>query len=122
MDKFKVTREIASLLKSNKAISAIVGSQVFPVFAPEGTEGDFIFYQRVGMHESLSNAGVYDLTAVIDIGIISDNYTTSENLASLVYDTIEGEFSNPRMTIRLEDSTSDASDTKYIQILRFSIV
>ena len=42
-------------------------------------------------------------------------------VASLIYDTLSGDFRNPDIHIQLEDSTEDFIDNKFIQVLQFSI-
>ncbi len=89
--------------------------------APEGTDGDFIVYQRDELKQDYTKMGVASQTAVIYVTAVSDSYVRSNNLASLIYDTLSGDFENPDMHIQLEDSTEDFIDKKFIQVLQFSI-
>ncbi|MEG1685813.1 MAG: DUF3168 domain-containing protein, partial [Bacteroides sp.] len=57
----------------------------------------------------------------VHIDIVSDDYDRSQELACLVNETLEGEFNNPKIVVKLLDSTEDFSDGKYIQVLLFSI-
>ncbi len=121
MNMFRITAEIQSLLLQNGEIKGIVGGRVFPIMAPEGTDGDFIVYQRDELKQDYTKMGVASQTAVIYVTAVSDSYVRSNNLASLIYDTLSGDFENPDMHIQLEDSTEDFIDKKFIQVLQFSI-
>ena len=121
MNMFRITVEIQSLLLQNGEIKGIVGGKVFPIMAPEGTDGDFIVYQRDELKQDYTKMGVASQTAVIYVTAVSDSYVRSNNLASLIYDTLSGDFENPDMHIQLEDSTEDFIDKKFIQVLQFSI-
>lgn len=121
MDMFKVTNEIRSILLNNGDISAMVGRKVFPVIAPENTDGDFIVYQRDGFREEYTKMGVATQAPVVFVIAVSEDYERSQQLASLIYGALSGEWKDPYMLIRLEDSTEDFADKKYIQVLQFSI-
>ena len=121
MNMFRITAEIQSLLLQNGEIKGIVGGRVFPIMAPEGTDGDFIVYQRDELKQDYTKMGVASQTAVIYVTAVSDSYVRSNNLASLIYDTLSGDFENPDLHIQLEDSTEDFIDKKFIQVLQFSI-
>ncbi|MEO4826148.1 DUF3168 domain-containing protein [Bacteroides uniformis] len=118
---FKITAEIQSLLLQNEEIKALVGNRVFPIMAPEGTDGDFIVYQRDGLKQEYTQMGVASQTAVIYVTAVSDSYVRNNSLASLIYDTLSGDYKDPDMRIQLEDSTEDFIDKKFIQVLQFSI-
>lgn len=121
MNMFRITAGIQSLLLQNGEIKGIVGGKVFPIMAPEGTDGDFIVYQRDELKQDYTKMGVASQTAVIYVTAVSDSYVRSNNLASLIYDTLSGDFENPDIHIQLEDSTEDFIDKKFIQVLQFSI-
>ena len=44
--KLKVTTVIRQILLKNSELLALVGEKIFPLYAPEGTEGDFVLYAR----------------------------------------------------------------------------
>lgn len=121
MDMFKITTEIRSILLASGEITAVIGEKVFPIIAPENTAGDFIVYQRDGFKQEYTQMGIASQSPLVNVTAVSDNYDRSQDLASLIYDTLSGDFRDPDITIRLEDSTEDFIDNKYIQILQFSI-
>ena len=121
MNKFKITTEIQNLLLENKDIEFLIGTKIFPIVANKGTEGDYIVYQRDGYKQEETKMGVVRQIPTVFVGAVSTDYNSSQELASLIYETLEGEFTDPDMTIHLEDSTEDYIDGKYIQTLQFSI-
>lgn len=121
MDMFKITTEVRTILLDEPEIVSLVNDRIFPVIAPENTEGDFITYQRDGYKQVYTKMGVADQIPYVNVAAVSSDYDRSQELASLIYDTLSGEFSNPDIYIQLEDSTEDFIDNKFIQVLQFSI-
>lgn len=118
---FKITAEIRSILLQNEEIKSIVGEKIFPIMAPEDTDGDFIVYQRDELKQEYTKMGVASQISVLYLTAVSESYVRSNSLASLIYDTLSGDFRDPDMHIQLEDSTEDFIDKKFIQVLQFSI-
>lgn len=121
MDMFKITTEVRAILLDNPEVASLVDDKVFPIVAPENTEGDFITYQRDGYKQLYTQFGVAEQVPYVNVVAVSDDYNRSQELASLIYDTLSGDFRNPDITIKLEDSTEDFIDNKFIQVLQFSI-
>ena len=121
MDMFKITTELRAILLNNPEIVSLVDDKIFPIVAPEGTEGDFITYQRDGYKQVFTQFGVAEQIPYVNVAAISDDYDRNQALASLIYDTLSGEFQEPDIAIQLEDSTEDFIDNKFIQVLQFSI-
>lgn len=121
MNMFGITTEIRGMLLDSDDICRMVGQKIYPIVAPDGTDGDFIVYQRDGYQQEYSKMGVARQIPIVYVSVISDNYDRSNQIASLIYSALEGRFDNPVMTIHLEDSTEDYVDKKYVQVLQFSI-
>ncbi|UBD64383.1 DUF3168 domain-containing protein [Bacteroides salyersiae] len=121
MNKLAITTEVRGILLETEEITSLIGQKVFPVVAPMNTEGDFIIYQRDGYKQEYTKMGVARQIPTVFVNAVSDDYERSLQLASLIYEALEGSFSNPNMTIHLEDSTEDYSDGKYFQVLQFSV-
>ena len=115
---FSATTEIRNLLIADDTLKSLVGGKIYPIVAPEQTEGDFIFYQRDGIKESETKQGTSDMTAIVDIGVISESYERSQQISMAIYKCLEGNYSGDIREIRLKDSTEDLVDKKYIQILQ----
>lgn len=118
---FGITTKIRGILLESKDVSTFIGRKIYPIVAPDGTDGDFIVYQRDGYQQEYSKMEVARQIPIVYVSVISDNYDRSNQIASLIYSTLEGSFKNPTMTIHLEDSTEDYVDNKYVQVLQFSI-
>lgn len=121
MNKLAVTTEVRSILLASDEIAKMIGDKVFPIVAPNETKGDFIIYQRDGYKQEYTKMGVARQIPTVFVNAVSDDYDRSLRLASLIYEALSGSFSNPDMTIKLEDSTEDYADKKFFQVLQFSI-
>lgn len=119
--KFKIITEVVGLLLSSEALVKMIGDKVFPIVAPEGTEGDFVVYQRDGFKREDTKMGRALQQSLFYITAVSEDYDRCLDIADAVFDTLEGDFANPDMRIKLEDYTEDYADKKFIQILQFSI-
>ena len=118
---FRITDEVRQLLLGSQEITGMIARKVFPIMAPENTDGDFIVYQRDGYKQDSTKFGISSQTPIVFVSAVSDDYERSIDLASMIYDTLSGDFRDPDMHIELEDSTEDFIDKKYIQVLQFSI-
>lgn len=121
VSKFKITTPIREILLNKPEIVSMVGSKIFPIVAPKDTVGDFIIYQRDGYAKDSTKMGVYKQVPAVYINVVSDDYDRSQELADLIYNSLEGTFSDPSMKIKLIDSTEDYEDGKYIQVLLFEV-
>lgn len=61
MNKFKVTTEVRTILQDSLGIKTMVGDKIFPLVAPNGTEGDFIIYQRDGFKQEYTKMAVTNM-------------------------------------------------------------
>lgn len=118
---FKITTELRAILLENEEIIDLIDDKIYPIIAPEDTDGSFIVYQRDGYKQAYSKLGVAEQIPIVNIAAISDNYDCSQVLASLIYNSLSGKFRDPDIHIQLEDSTEDFIDSKFIQVLQFSI-
>ncbi|MFV0323049.1 MAG: DUF3168 domain-containing protein [Bacteroides xylanisolvens] len=121
MNKLAITTEIRSILLDSEEITSLIGKKIFPIVAPAKTEGDFIIYQRDGYKQEYTKMSVARQIPTVFVNAVSDDYERSLELASLIYEALEGRFSIPDMNIHLEDSTEDYSEGKYFQVLQFSV-
>lgn len=119
--KFKIITEVVGILLAAEKLADMIGDKVFPVVAPDGTTGDFIVYQRDGWKREDTKMGVALQRSLFYITVVSENYDRCLDVADVVFDTLEGDYANPDMRIRLEDYTEDYVDKKFIQVLQFSI-
>lgn len=120
-NKLLVTTDVVAILKDSTKITDIVGDNIFPLVAEEGTTGDYILYKREKYDAEWNKMGKTSDKCEVYINVVSDNYERGKIVAAAVQDALEGSFSSPDMTIRLLDSTEDYMDKKFIQVLLFSI-
>lgn len=118
--KIKITREVRRILLDNVEIKALISEKIFPLYARENTNGDYILYTRDEYSIDYTKMGPLSQVCRIFINVISDDYDRGQDIAELVLSTLEGDHSNG-LRIRLEDSTEDTTDKKYIQVLLFKI-
>lgn len=120
-NKFSITNEVRAILLEAPAVSAAVSDKVFPLVAPKDTAGDFIIYQRDEYSIDRAKMGMVTQKCRVYINAVSEDYDRGQQLAAAIFEALEGDFIEPDMRIRLEDSTEDYEAGKYIQILLFSI-
>lgn len=120
-NKLSVTTKMISILLENPAITGMIEDKIFPLMAPKGVTGDFILYKRESYEAEWNKMGKTRDSCKVYFNVISDSYQRSQAVSAAIHETLEGEFSQPEMTIRLLDSTEDYTDGKYIQVLLFSI-
>lgn len=118
--KFKITTALRHILLSDERFVNLVGDKVFPLFAPEGTEGDIVLYTRDEYSLDYSKMGITTQSCNVYINVVSSDYDRGQDIAELIFDILQGDFSDG-MKIRMLDSTEDYADKKYIQVLLFSI-
>ena len=122
--KLSVGMDIRDILVLSDALKAYIGTNVFPLVAPEDTEGDFIIFARTNYGSQLSLMGVADEYCEITYNIVSSNYLRGVEIAevfrNLLQDiTVDKE---PLYIGRArEDYVGEGNLIKYVQILPVSI-
>ena len=121
--KWFIGNDIRSILLKDEEISKQVGTNIFPLIAPESTDGDFIIYVRNRYSKSFVKQGVYQDECEVAVAGISDNYDDAVALASKIDNALSGFhfFNGVRLQMTLSDSTETFDDDKYIQTLVFNI-
>lgn len=122
--KWSIGKDIRALLIADSAITEAIGNNIYPLVAPEKTEGDFIIYQRDKYSKNWVKAGIYEDECNVVITIVSDNYDNSIELAILVDKALTGRHKTDDgyvFKMNILDSTEDYTDNKYIQTLLFGI-
>lgn len=122
--KWFIGNDIRTILLKDEEIVNQVGSDIFPLIAPESTEGDFIIYMRNKYNKSAVKMGVYQDECEVAVVGISDNYDSAIALASKIDNALSGQHTlenGVRLQITLSDSTEVFEDDKYIETLVFTI-
>lgn len=122
--KFKVTSEIRDMLLKSGEVAHIVGDKIFPIVAPEKTEGIYVTYQREQYGVDRTKMGAAMETCQVYIFVVGDKYAESQDLAEKIFIALNGDHSNG-LRIWLNDSTEDITgegqNKKYVQVLLFEI-
>ena len=122
--KFRIGTVIRKILIDNEDVKQLVGDKIFPLVAPQSTEGDLIVYYRDEYSKDYTKMGVYNDNCKVYVTIVSDSYDRSQEIAEAVINALEGTFfqnTDNQIQVRLSDSTEDYADNKYIQVLLFEI-
>lgn len=122
--KWFVGNELRDILLSNSAITAQVNEHIYPLIAPEKTEGDFIIYMRRDYSKKLTKQGVYADVAEVAFVAISDNYDNALQLAAEIDNTLSGTHileGDVRVDVKLSTSSEIFDDNKYVETLVFTI-
>lgn len=121
--KWFVGNVVRDLLLGNSELREIVGEDIYPIVAPEGTEGLFILYQRDKYKKSYSKMGLTEEECHLIITIVADDYDAAIAVADMVDMTLTGTqvMEGCKFDISLFDSTEGFTDNKYFEELTFSI-
>lgn len=127
LQKWDIGNRIRAILLADTDISAMVGQHIYPIVAPENTDGDFIVYRRESYSKSGTKMGVVEDDCTVAVTAISDSYDDSVALASAIDNALYGTHTDTsggetvRFECTLEDSTETFDDNKYIQTLLIKI-
>lgn len=122
--KWNIGNIVRTILLANEDIKSQVSSNIYPIVAPENTDGDFIVYRRAQYSKSAVKQGIYEDRCELILICLSDNYDNSIELASKVDNALTGKHTlenGYKLDIALSDSTEMYEDNKYIQTLIFTI-
>lgn len=124
--KFSVCTLIREKLLEDEKIKELVGTQVFPIIAPEGTEGNYIVYVRDEYSIDRTKVGIAFHNCIVFISCVSSSYDESQKIADAVFQALDGKYrinteQHNINSIELIDSTEDYDGDVYIQTLSFSI-
>lgn len=119
--KLSAIKDIFSQLSQDPIIQSYVGTKIYPLIAPQGTEGDFLAIQRDGYRLDYTKMGVALQRSIFFVTAVSDDYDRGLNIAEAVCNVLVGDHSTLAARIRLEDYGEDYLDKKFIQVLKFSI-
>ena len=122
--KWRIGSIVREILLGNADLYALVGEDIFPIVAPEGTLGNFIVYRRDKYSKEYSKMGVTDDICHLLITAIADNYDTALEMAVLLDNTLTGKHitsEGQNFVMKLIDSSEDFGDNKYAETLLFEI-
>ena len=122
--KWFIGNDVRAILLNDEDIVKQVKTNIFPLIAPESTNGDFIIYMRNRYSKSAVKMGIYQDECEVAVVGISDNYDSAIALAAKIDNALTGGHTlenGVKIQITLVDSTETFEDDKYIETLIFSI-
>ncbi len=124
--KFSVCTLIRERLLADEKIKELVDSRIYPIIAPEGTQGNYIVYVRDEYSIDRTKVGIAFHNCIVFISCVSSSYDESQEIADAVFQALDGKYKiNSEQhninAIELVDSTEDYDGDVYIQTLSFSI-
>lgn len=122
--KWNIGNTLRDIMLADEAIIDQVEENIYPIVAPENTDGDFIVYRRMQYSKLSVKMGVYEDVCEVAIIAISDDYDKSVELASKIDNALTGKHkleNGYRLDIALNNSSEMFEDNKYIQTLIFTI-
>ena len=122
--KWWVGIDIREILLSDGQISELTGGDVYPLVAPEGTDGMFIVYRRIKYDREYTKMGLMEDTARIELIAVAEHYEESVALAALIDAALTGTHTNSdgySLTFELQDSEESFDDNKHMQTLIFEV-
>lgn len=124
--KFSVCTLIREKLLEDEKIKELVGTQIYPIIAPEGTTNNYIVYVRDEYSIDRTKTGIVFHNCIVFISCVSSSYDESQEIADAVFQCLDGKYrinteAHNINAIELIDSTEDYNGDVYIQTLSFSI-
>lgn len=122
--KLSIAKDLVSVLKAFLPLTAQIGNNLFPLFAPEGTKGNFVIYARTGYGSKHTLMGNVNENCEITYNAVSENYKMSIEIAesirsALIDTTIDGQTLD---LIRSSEEYDGTGNTlKFVQVLVFGI-
>lgn len=96
-----VTEDVVATLTGDAGLSALVGTRVYPVLAPQGTTRPFVTYQRIGAdNRAVLGGEVSGDQEQIQLDAWADSYTQAHAVTAAVIAAMDGAstFSSARVT------------------------
>ena len=101
-----ITKYIIDLLEANTGLTTLVGTNIYPIDAKQGTTFPFIVVKRTNIDTQYSKDGRVSDTVGFSVIVVAESYIDSVTIAQLVRQTLE-------LYRGVVDATNDVS-IKYI--------
>lgn len=123
MESLKIGKEIYSLLNGNEELTKLVGNKIYPIIVEKETTFPFIVYKRTNLTPEYTKDYHLKDNVYIEITCVSDNYSESIDLVSIVRKILENkrDLAKGITNIILESANEDFIDDAYIQTINFKI-
>jgi len=102
-------------------IKKMVRGNIHPLMVKQDIKYPFIIYQRTSLLPVYSKDRIVQDTITMQIDCVSDTYSESVQLASLVRSNLDNMLRSGKLCIRLEDAKEEIAEYAFIQRLSFII-
>jgi hypothetical protein len=120
----KVGKALYAILTGSTAVKNVVASKIYPIVIPENTSLPVIVYERSGDVEYTRDGSGF-FNDVVDITILSEDYTECIDLTDAVYNALnmyKGTAGSVQIIdSRLTNVSETFAENSYIQKLTFAI-
>lgn len=122
----QIGKAVYQILSNDTKVKEMVGNNIYPLIANQGTTYPFIIYRRTGIEPVTSkDRFICSEVTSVDVIIASDRYDESIELAELVKDALSGKngiYSDIKVIdINMISADEDYIEDTFIQNLTFNI-
>lgn len=121
MNIFDFGSYLRDLLLNDEDIAEKVGTKIFPLIAPEKTTFPFIIYQRSSTYGDYNKDFLTNYIINIDLVVFSTKYADTIEIAELINDCIQKNWTRTRTKPHLVGSTENFDYDTYYTILSYEI-
>ncbi len=119
-----IAKDLRPILLSKENLTAKVGDNIFPLYAPEDTTGDFILYQRTKGGTYVNQMGVSAEWCEVTFNIVSGGYGEGIDIAEELRKALQDVYVDGDqllMSDTREEIVGEGNVVKYVQILVFTV-
>lgn len=122
----QIGKAVYQILSNDTKVKEMVGNNIYPLVANQGTTYPFIIYRRTGIEPVTSkDRFICSEVTSVDVIIASDRYDESIEVAELVKDALSGKngiYSDIKVIdINMISADEDYIEDTFIQNLTFNI-
>ena len=125
MSKISIAKDLRPKLLARAELVSMVGESIFPLYASEGTDGDFILYQRTDGGSETNQMGISSEWCEVTFNVVSEVYTRSVDIAEELRSALQDIYVDNKDQLVLaksrEDFVGENNVVKCVQILVFTV-
>ena len=125
MSKISIAKDLRPKLLARAELVSMVGDSIFPLYASEGTDGDFILYQRTDGGSETNQMDISSEWCEVTFNVVSEVYTRSVDIAEELRSALQDIYVDNKdqlvLTKSREDFVGENNVVKYVQILVFTV-
>ncbi len=119
-----IAKDLRPILLSKENLTAMVGDNIFPLYAPEDTTGDFILYQRTKGGSYVTQMSVSAEWCEVTFNVVSGGYGKGIDIAEELRKALQDVYIDDDqlvMSDSREEIVGEGNVVKYVQILVFTV-